>query len=55
MARTIAKSTITIAILAILAGLVAAYGIRAYLSQEPAPTPPAPRAPPAGPSWLLVC
>lgn len=46
MAKTISKTTISIAILAILSGLVAAYGIRAYLSQEKPVAPPPPHAPP---------
>jgi Flp pilus assembly protein CpaB len=43
MARTISKATLTTAIVAILAGLVVAFAVRAYLAQPPAkPTPPAP-------------
>jgi len=43
VARTISKATLTTAIVAILAGLVVAFAVRAYLAQPPAKTtPPAP-------------
>ena len=46
MAKSISRETLTVGIFAVLAGLVAAYGIRSYLSREE-PLPPAPPPPPA--------
>ncbi|MGD0901083.1 MAG: Flp pilus assembly protein CpaB [Thermoguttaceae bacterium] len=46
MAKTISKGTMTVAILAVFSGLVAAWGVRAYLTQGPAQTQPPPPAPP---------
>jgi Flp pilus assembly protein CpaB len=49
MARTLSRATLTTAIVAILAGLVVAFAVRAYLAQPPEkpapPTPPPMRIP----------
>lgn len=43
MAKTISKQTLTVGIFAVLAGLIAAYGVRSYLyREEPIPSPPPP-------------